>query len=157
MPSERKMTLKVQQSRLYGRDQYAWGIEEEVVITEGGKEIRETYSKMHAFLDSVIAEYERENAHRLGSAPAEPEPSKSDEISVVERVLIEDGSKGRRVKLLGGKYNEWGVPLYPELWPQVKMDLDLLPAGLHEVKPVAWMTVQKEGGKAKRVISVQGL
>lgn len=162
--SKKQYTLRVSVRRGYGGgDAVEWSVETDVELGNG-LEMRAKFFDMTEHLNTLLDQHEASNTrysmggkpvdggafHPANDAKGAPAPEITSEP--IEKIIIEHNAKGRIVKLAGGRYAKWGVPLYPDRYNELPGVEDKEP-GTYSLKGT--MTIEKEGGKPKRVIGVK--
>lgn len=148
-------TIHVKVVRSYGGgDRIEFGVTGEVEarsINDLGPAYQAAVERINDYMD----QYETENQNRAMQKPAEAQQMNGNgqtyERVEFDRVLVVHNERGRIVKLAGGKYSQFGVPLYAEKY-NLLPGADTLPIGTHEKRGV--MRVECEGGKPRRVVGV---
>lgn len=95
----------------------------------------------------------------VGYQPRQP-PGQMIPTTTTERIIatgisvtMKDGKRLWKVK--GGRFSEHGVNFYPEHMKQNGIDPKAIPDEGYTFKQETWMTVEFEGGQAKRVIKIE--
>lgn len=86
-----------------------------------------------------------------------PTKGADSEIINVTEIIIEAGEKGRLVKVRGGAFQKFGVPLYMdsvECAPEWKARLTEMQPGSHKTKAPIRATIQVNDGKAIKVLKL---
>ncbi len=75
-----------------------------------------------------------------------PDPNTTTETIMAEQLIVTADENGTHFKIKGGKYKQFGVPIYPEYVEALGIDPDLRP-GAHVFKKKVVIQCNKNGEK----------
>lgn len=128
-----------------------------VTVKFGMSHAAQTGSENVAFqaaLDNIAAEHTRFQLERwaAGTEPRTNQPSRDTEIILGSRISVEVRDGKHFFKLHGGKYEKYGV----RLWPEVAKAAGLQSVPLEGMDlPPCDVTIELNGGQPKRVLKIE--
>lgn len=150
-----KVHVKVNLTRRYGDLTVELGAvtDRAIPVTDGN------YQKAVAVLTAVIdATFADMESNYIPGHPFAQQAGHREAVSTtrdfdVTKVIVSHDGKQTKMRIFGGSYHKWGVPVYEEV---IEAHTILSELGLGEHTPEGWKaTAQLENGKAKRVVSVR--
>ncbi len=152
----RTFQVKAEITRDYGKHKITFGLVESVECSSVG-EVKEAFLNLQSLLENQITVYE------AVSLPHVKLPNQSNSVEgnqhtgesfQLETILVESQGGKRRVKAKGGKYQQFGVPVYEEC--ATDLDLKLLDYGVHDFKHLnLTVKVELDGDKPRRALSIR--